>query len=219
METATQINPIEIINSVSSFYEAAWNHLLWFVVVAGAIIGVLVPYLIQLYQRRLFKVEEGNIKQELDKHVNQIKADLLKSIEDRFGGQAVTMDNKFSELHEELAKEIAGAKGGVYFVQARVNREKKSYGLAVRSYALAAIEFLHADSHENLQKVLGQIEECLSHVVKKQILSLEINDCFGPFLKGLEAENTSGRYAINIRKLKREWQAANERETLGAKGE
>lgn len=158
MQTETQINPIEIINSVNLFYEIAWNHLLWFVGVAGAIIGVAVPYLLHLNQRRLSRIEEQSIKRELDTHVDKIRADIEKSIDQKFIDESKHIETKFSALDEKISKELAGAQGGIFFIQAKVNKEKKQYGFALRSYVRSASNFLHADSQDNLQKASAKLK-------------------------------------------------------------
>jgi LPS O-antigen subunit length determinant protein (WzzB/FepE family) len=58
----TTDNSIDLINKVDSFYNSAWDKLIIVGSIAFAIIGILVPYVIQWYQKKTLKISEELLK-------------------------------------------------------------------------------------------------------------------------------------------------------------
>ena len=59
----TSDNGIELINKVDSFYNSAWDKLIIIGTFSFAIIGILVPFIIQWYQKQTLKTShDQNVK-------------------------------------------------------------------------------------------------------------------------------------------------------------
>jgi len=154
MPTPPPVNPIEIINTVTAFYEIAWSRLLWFIGVGGAVIVIIIPIVAQYYQRRLFRVRELKIKTEL---TEQIHKELEIRFSESLANETKKIDEKIASLEKSIDSEVSRALAGVFFVQARLCADKKGYPAAVDSFCRSAKHSLTANDHSNLQKALSQL--------------------------------------------------------------
>ncbi|WP_224999434.1 hypothetical protein [Cesiribacter sp. SM1] len=92
----------EVITQVHGFYDSAWNKLIWFIAVAGAVLGVIVPLLIQWWQNRNYnhKLEELNSRN--DQRINEIikssRAEITK-LKNNFTDYANEFEAMTNHLH------------------------------------------------------------------------------------------------------------------------
>jgi len=82
---------IDLIAKVDSFYNSAWNKLIIVGSVAFAIVGVIVPFVIQWYQKRTLKLSEEIMKKEFSEHKKILKEEIYKEV-------AHEIENKFEKL-------------------------------------------------------------------------------------------------------------------------
>lgn len=215
-QTPTSIDPIELINRVSAFYEIAWTQLLWFIAVAGAIVGVIVPLGIQWYQRRLIKIEEKEIKTALTRQADDLKVSLqleMKSfLTQTLKQEMERFDVKLNEKEKELTKEAAAVRGSVFHVQGNTLLEAKHYIVALSSYIDAASSQLTGDDQFNLLRVLKLIIKCLQKISKIDFDTIpDIESRLDRLLKKLEKMDGSGRYTDFIHDIRKELRDAKER--------
>lgn len=207
--TPGQVDALDLINKVNTFYEVAWVHLMWFIGVAGAIIGVIVPIAIQAYQRRLFKIEESKIDSNIVEQLTKAKADLLTATNERLGelvkSEFALLEKKVNDMEAKLTKEVNRAKGAVYHVQGNEQKTRGVYANAIISFANAAEMQYASDDEMNLQRVLGNLEECLKKLSNGDLTKTpEIESRLSKLMDQLRAGNVNGRYTNYLDKLTRE---------------
>lgn len=198
MLTPPLLDPIEIISHVTSFYETAWSHLLWFIGVTGAIVGIMVPIGIQIYQRRLFRVEEAKIRRELG---DQIRADLEQQMKTKFADESKRIDEKLTELTESMKQAVANSDGRAFFLQGRMLLDKKQPAGAARSFTTAALSYLRGNDQSNLQKALTQLETCLKSVKTDTLEKLGHRPLIEKLIVELKENDEAGRYTNYIDRL------------------
>jgi len=71
---------IDLINKVDAFYNNAWGKLILFGSISFAIVGIIVPLLIPLYQQRTLKLSEDLLKNE----INNIKGEIFDELSKKY---------------------------------------------------------------------------------------------------------------------------------------
>ena len=56
---------LEIINRIDQFYDSAWDKLIIIGTISFGIVGIVVPLIIQWYQKKSLKLSEENLKTEI----------------------------------------------------------------------------------------------------------------------------------------------------------
>lgn len=200
--TPPPINPIEIINAVSAFYEIAWSRLLWFVGVGGAVIIIIIPIFAQYVQRRMFRARELKIKTEL---TEQIHKELGKRFSESLAIESMKIDAKITELQKSIDSEVSRALAGVFFVQARLCVDKKEYPPAVDSFCRSAEHSLTANDHQNLQKALNYLSGIIPHLNVKDLELPLLRETIESLFEKLGKANKFGIHTNYIETLKHEY--------------
>lgn len=74
------ITGLDVLNNVNTFYNSAWGNLIWVVGIILGIGGVVLPILIQLWQKRTLKLNEDELRKEITLAVNSAKDELKDTI-------------------------------------------------------------------------------------------------------------------------------------------
>jgi hypothetical protein len=97
--TLLDISNLELLNRIDEFYNSAWTKL----VVAGAIVVVVVPLLIQYfataYQRRTSKQSEEMLEKKITDRVNMVREEMLGYIKSN-------IENLIEDETKDLGLEI-----------------------------------------------------------------------------------------------------------------
>ena len=106
---------IELVNSVDSFYQSAWNTILWFIGVLGAVGAFLIPYLLNRYNRKSLEIRKEDIIKELSEENTKLKNDIAiktnieldkiraENTGSTFHMQGLIMGNQGNFLHSFLS--------------------------------------------------------------------------------------------------------------------
>lgn len=82
IDNIPQINSLDLLQKIDSFYNNAWLKLTIFVTIVIAIAGIFIPiiinFFIQWYQKRFFVLEENKIKFELKNEITTLIDEKLK---------------------------------------------------------------------------------------------------------------------------------------------
>ena len=215
--TPSQIDAVDLLSKVHSFYEVAWVHLMWYIGVAGAIIGIIIPIALQVYQRRTFKFEESKIESHITAQLDSAKTEILTAVNERLNevikAEFVILEKKVADMEAKLVKEVDCVKGGVHQVQGNEQKTRGVYPNAILSFISAAEHQCGSDDERNLQRVLGSIEECLMKVTSVVLRKTpKIEENLSKLLDQLKNNNTNGRYANYIDRILQELRKAKERE-------
>jgi len=147
---AQQLDPLQLLTQVDSFYNGAWNRLLIFITIAG----LLVPYLIQLYQKKIFDIE-------------------AKKLEEKFTQEQKKLKEHFLAYQTATDKELAYVTAGIYHVQALHMRAQHNYAGAIKSITDSILPYYKSGNFGNFKKLLNILEECINLASAQDIRYIE----------------------------------------------
>jgi hypothetical protein len=154
---------IDLINKVNSFYNSAWDKLLIFGSISLFVVGIIIPIVIQWYQKREMKANEAMLKKEIESQISKIKEDLL-----------VEMNTKIKEAIDEnkskLIQLLARTEAIGFHIQGNSNLNNKDYTRALADYIIASEKYLIAKEYLNLQRLLIAIlNSCIPKITMQTI--------------------------------------------------
>lgn len=178
---------IDLIEKIDSFYNNAWNKLILFGSILFAIVGVLVPIVIQWYQKRTLKLSEESIKRKLK---DEVTTEVMKTIE-----------KKFEENEKQLKMLNASANSKILFSQAKFSIEKNSYKGALGELVMASYSSMECDDFKTLQDILDALLlNCLPYLSIEEINDLKTaNVCdLHSFLDSLTKKDDRAMFQTKI---------------------
>jgi hypothetical protein len=189
---------LEIINQVNEFYNSAWEKLILIGTIAFAIVGILVPFLIQWYQKKSMNLSEERLKGHIKVEVDKIKDALKIEMKEIF-------DIEVSKFEAKIEKIKNNSEAGIYHIQGTTELDKKDYQNALQSYITAAKFYVDAEDYLNLQIVLEVIEQsCLQNVKKIDFDNLKITseDTLDSLFKKMQQIDNKGAFTLITNKIK-----------------
>jgi hypothetical protein len=157
---------IDLVDKVDSFYNNAWGKLIIVGAVAFGIIGIIVPFVIQWYQKRTLKVSEELLKKDIESKVSKMKSGILVEL-------APQIEQEFTKYEKKI--KILNAK--TFLIQGKLNLEKNYYHPALSNFIAASFSFIVSDDYHNLQHTLNLIlKECLPYLSQEEITDLKISN-------------------------------------------
>ncbi|WP_417439756.1 hypothetical protein [Idiomarina abyssalis] len=205
---------LKILESVNQFYSQSFNQLVVITVAVLAFAGVVMPVLISLYQKRLFRLEHEEIQSHLKGELDSELAKAVDAVRKEYEKKEAQYLLEIESLDEKLEKEIAGSIGGNLHVQGNMNLKDGQYLGAFSSFTRAAINHLKADKEANLRRALRLVSNnCLPKLNKTRLERDEgIIESYEELLEQLSESNVNDRYKDEIRLLKIRFKQATERE-------
>ncbi len=73
---------LTILGKVNSFYSGAWSQLIIYTSALFALIGIIIPILVQFYQKRVLKLEKESLEQIIKEETNDIKKNINTLVSD-----------------------------------------------------------------------------------------------------------------------------------------
>lgn len=140
---------LDIISKIDSFYNSAWEKLIIVGTLSFAVVGVIVPLIIQWYQKKTLKVNEDILKNEIRTQIKEIKDEIIGMIDAKLA-------EKISEFEEKITKINAATTAKTFHLQG--NSQKDSLE-ALSDYVYAAKYYLICQDYANLQIVLSIISD------------------------------------------------------------
>lgn len=167
--TNTHISSFDLLEKVSDFYNSAWDKLILIGSISIGIVGILVPLLIQHYQKIVLQVHEDRIKEELKLEFKIAEEQLRETLNSN-------LEEKFKEFEERLKKLSASAKASTLHLQGNTLRNDSLYNKALVSFIKAALLYQDCDENTNLQTMLTLVnEEVITKLKKRDIEDLKIS--------------------------------------------
>ncbi|MBK2258137.1 hypothetical protein [Francisella philomiragia] len=205
---------LKILESVNHFYSQSFNQLIVITVAVLAFAGVVMPVLIYLYQKRLFRLEHEEIRNQLKDELNSELAKAIDAVRKEYKKKEEQYLSKIECLDEKIEKEIAGSISGTFHLQGIMNLKDKRYLNAFVSLTKAAVNNIKADDEINLRRQLGLvIKRCLPKLNKLQLeRHVDVVEYYEELFEKLSEYNMNNRYTDEIRLLKIAFKQAMERE-------
>lgn len=189
---------IELINKVDTFYNSAWDKLVLIGSISFAVIGLLVPFVIQWYQKKSLKISEELLKNEMLNQAAILKGEILEDINNTLADRIKDFENKIDELNASIT-------GKTFHLQGNGHLNDKLYDEALSDYIKSAQNYLLCHDHNNLQTVMRLIQkDCIPMLSKEEIDDVKITrDCdLDTLLTQLERHNEKGIFSQVIRDIK-----------------
>lgn len=149
---------IDLITKVDTFYNSAWQKLIIVGSVAFAFIGIVLPLIIQWYQKKTLSLSEELLKKEIESQVQQIKSKIIYEINHE-------IEEKFIENKKEISNLYSSTNAKAFHLQGNLMLEKKLYPSALEDYITASFSYLKCNDYQNLQTVLYLIDNsCMPYI-------------------------------------------------------
>ncbi|EKD24971.1 MAG: hypothetical protein ACD_80C00142G0013 [uncultured bacterium (gcode 4)] len=168
---------IWFISQINAFYDSSWNKLIWAISIAFAVIGIIVPLLIQWYQgSNLKRIEreadvrlknslsesEESLRKDFDVINQDLKRELREGIENR-------LDKKIQDYDDKLKKLESQSIAAIFHLQGNTQRGV----LAISDYISAANNYIECKDNMNLQTMLTSIKKILPQLSIQDLEYLE----------------------------------------------
>lgn len=180
---ASSKDSMDLLNKMDGFYNNAWTKLIIFITIAFTIVGLIVPALIQWYQKNQLTLSEEKLKAEIKAEISKAIADTQKIIKEN-------LDKEVKQLHAEI-------RGFGYQFQADLYRESEKYPNAVRDYVRAIKEYLES---ENIPRAFSILDRLKSTIKKcsKNILDTTLKSTIKSIPEAIEdIKNTNQNEPLN----------------------
>lgn len=164
-------NAFGLIEKVNAFYNSAWDKLILVGILCLGIVGVLVPIVVQWYQKKALKASEENLKKDIERQSLKIKKEILADINK-------TIAERMKDFEKKIEKYHASTTAMAYHLQGNSSLEKNLFALALLDYVTAAQNYLQCEDYLNLQTVLQTISTFCVNLSQEEINQLKtIHDC------------------------------------------
>ena len=165
-----ELTPIEILEKLDMFYNNAWNKLILFTTILLAIVGVIIPLIINWWQNRNLKLREKDLKNEItsffDEKLKDFKKDLSSSIEEKYKDELKKM--KYYQL--KIQGKLEGAQ---FLLQANSQSDIKD---KLNSLYWSARGYINGKDFLNLQTVIDLIVKNIPKLKDEDLIELKANE-------------------------------------------
>ena len=158
----TTSETIDIINKVDSFYNSAWEKLLMFGVIGGTIVGVIVPLVIQYYQRALSNQNEKLLEEKIKNEILKMKEELDLEFQGKIEKYLKEADIKIKKA-ESLSMALT------FHMQGNIDNTRNLYKQAFENYMKACFYYLACGKYASIRNCLKSMSGCLNHLTLKDI--------------------------------------------------
>jgi hypothetical protein len=209
----TNIDPtvLQILNNVDAFYNTSWQHLIWYTSALIGVVGLLVPFLSQWFQRRSFDTEKtalrNELKSQLQMEVTGLKPSLEAIIKEQAALELKKLEDKINQTEKTLQEQIAFAMGGVFYLQGSTDLRAGLHTAAAVSFVRCAREELRSNHEAALQKALNRLQdECLNKMTTHDFEAaqpyFDFDKEIPELLDLLEKSNKRGQFTNYIQSIK-----------------
>lgn len=192
------MNEVDIVQKIDSFYNNAWNKLILVITIGFTIVGVIVPLFIQWLQKKTLKTSEELLKKEIETRTIKIE----KSIQTKM---LELINEKFLNYEKEIRITKASGKAKTSFAEGKYNIEKNEYNRALGDFISSAYACIESDDHKTLQDIVKNIlDNCLPNLSKEEIEDLKIakNGDLNLFLEHLTDKDDRGVFQTIIGEIR-----------------
>ncbi len=204
---------LQILERLNHFYSDSFTQLITLFGILCGVVGFIFPILLWMVQKRLFKAENKEIKNAIQKELREEYDQEVKKISDEYLKREKKYEEKIAEMERKLNQEIEKVNAGVYHVQGNILLESRRFLSAFLSFVKAGNGNIAGNDEMNLKKIMKSINKiCLPRIRKSELESDEdVVKNYEKFLKALTDYNTNGRYAEELKNMKSEYKKASQR--------
>lgn len=192
------IDGLELVEKIDSFYNSAWNKLVIVGSIAFGIIGIVMPILLQWYQRKVLSANEDKLKAIILNESKNIENKLMDEVQQ-------LIDEKLEQYEEKIEKINASSRAKTFHLQANSNVEFNRYKDAYTDYISAGFNYHESDDFLNLRRVLKNIQVvCIPKLCTQDVEDIKIshNNDIEELLTTLEEEKEYGYFTDLINEIR-----------------
>lgn len=194
----TTSEAVELISNVDSFYNSAWNKLIIVGSLAFGVIGIIVPLVIQWYQKKTLKISEELLKKNIENQTLKLKSELMTEI-------TQTLETKLKNFEEKIDKESASHNAKTFHLQGNSLHNKGLISEALGDFIIAARDYSYVEDYSNLRSILNFIlNECLPKLSQEEVTDLKIlqNCDLDQVLTEIEKKDDKGVFIQTLREIR-----------------
>ena len=194
----SKISGIELLEKVNNFYNSAWDKLIIIGTISFGIIGIVIPLLIQWYQKKVLKLSEERLTKEIEKKTAIMQKQFKKTIQEE-------IENRINEYEQKIETLNASSNAKAFHIQANGNLEKQYFSDALVDYIIASDDYSKSEDYGNLQTTLRLIcDECIPKLSTEEINDIKIseNQDLNKLLETLTENDKNGILTKQIRQIK-----------------
>ena len=213
IQLPTPLQPLEVLQYVNGFYSESFTQLITLFGVLCGLVGIVIPILYWVVQKRFFKAENQEIKNSIQKELREEYNLEIKKISEVYLKKEKEYEDKILGMEKKLVKEIEKVSAGVYYVQGNMLIESSRFLGGFMSFLKAGRGAIISDNEKILKQVIKVITKtCLPGINKSQLNNEEnIVKSYEDFIGDLTKYDVNGRYTDDIRNIKIEYKKASER--------
>jgi hypothetical protein len=189
---------IDLINNVDSFYNSAWDKLIIVGSLAFGVIGVIVPLVIQWYQKKTLKISEELLKKDIENQTLKLKSELMTEI-------TQTLETKLKKFEEKIDKDNASHNARTFHLQGNSLHNRGLTSQALGDFIIAARDYSYVEDYSNLRSILNFIlEDCLPKLSQEEVMDLKISqNCdLDQVLTDIEKRDDKGVFIQTLRDIR-----------------
>jgi len=154
-----------IINNVNAFYESAWLKL----IVVITIIGIVVPIVIQYFQRKsnkdIFEKYSSDFELKLNERIN-----ILEERNKKYIAELQENYNKEIDKLKQITEEQTDTnEANTFYLQGRLRFSEKNYKHALPDFIYSTEKYLKVGNIERMLVLLSFINNCIIKIEKKSV--------------------------------------------------
>lgn len=189
---------VELISNVDSFYNSAWNKLIIVGSLAFGVIGILVPLVIQWYQKKTLKISEELLKKDIENQILKLKSELVLEINK-------TLEERLEKFEEKIDIASASHNAKTFHLEGNSLFNQGQIAQALADFVIAARDYSYVEDYPNLNGVLNFIlQSCLPKLSLEEVSDLKISqNCDLEYLlTEIEKKDTKGVFIQTIREIR-----------------
>jgi hypothetical protein len=207
------ITGLDVVNSVNGFYSGAFDKLFGMVLALIALFGVILPILIQIYQKRVMKVSESELKAEMATLLAEKKGELFNDVEEKFEAEKKSIQKQFDGLNKAIEEKFTKTEGYTAQLQANYYLRNNDFPRAALNFSHAALCYCVCDEGQNLMPIVdGLADDCLPQLSKKNLENGDLKENLDMLLEELRGKNKNGYLSTHIKALEKAMEEALKRE-------
>lgn len=157
----------ELLNQVNEFYNSAWEKLIIIGSIAFAIVGIIIPLIIQWYQKKQLKVSEEKLENKFKNEIESLKESIKEDIKD-------ILKEEIKDFEKKIDKIDNASNAKLLHLQGQKSMASKNYDAALWNFLKSARLYSKSDEYGNLQAMLEMIESLLDKITKENLDDIKI---------------------------------------------
>ena len=194
------ITGLDVVNKVSILYSSVFNHFLVMMGIMGAVVGGVIPVLLERKQRREGRLQEDRFNAEFKAQMAAAKSEYDSKFASLEAEKKIA-EQALQDTEVRIEKKLKQARGTAFHVRASTHMERNNYVGAVRMGAGAIQHYLDSDDEDNLGRVIRLVTRALTHLNKEQIEKGKLADRLSKLETEIKEFSHSGSLSEDIEKF------------------